>query len=133
MEGELLDLLSPAWRIMLLSDGSVTRHLRLLCPNLNRIKLELVAQRPVGTLAAAGGAEAMPADVERIEGDLVQREVRCAFAGRRGTTNKRTKQTRTTTSERRMTRTRLCRRCTRRAGGPRTRRVHGRMRRAHVE
>ena len=83
MEGELLDLLSPAWRIMLLSDGSVTRHLRLLCPNLNRIKLELVAQRPVGTFAGAGGAEAMPADVARIEGDLVQREVLLRIRGPR--------------------------------------------------
>ena len=44
MEGELLDLLSPAWRIMLLSDGSVTRHLRLLCPKLNCTMLELVKQ-----------------------------------------------------------------------------------------
>ena len=105
MEGELLDLLSPAWRIMLLSDGSVTRHLRLLCPNLCRIKLELVAQRPVGTFAGAGGAEAMPADVARIEGDLVQREVLLRIRGPpRGTTHKRTKhtrtkQTRTTTNE----------------------------------
>ena len=81
MEGELLDLLSPAWRIMLLSDGSVTRHLRLLCPNLNRTELELVAQRPVGTFAGAGGADAMPADVERIEGDLVQREVLLRIRG----------------------------------------------------
>ena len=81
MEGELLDLLSPAWRIMLLSDGSVTRHLRLLCPNLNRTELELVAQRPVGTFAGAGGAKAMPADVERIEGDLVQREVLLRIRG----------------------------------------------------
>ena len=75
MEGELLDLLSPAWRIMLLSDGSVTRHLRLLCPKLDGAALELVAQGPIGTFGDAGGAAAMPADVERIEGDLVQREV----------------------------------------------------------
>ena len=48
MEGELLDLLSPAWRIMLLSDGSVTRHLRLLCPKLDCTALELVAPGPIG-------------------------------------------------------------------------------------
>jgi chorismate lyase len=81
MEGELLDLLSPAWRIMLLSDGSVTRHLRLLCPKLDCTALELVAQGPIGTFAGAGGAAAMPADVERIEGDLVQREVLLRIRG----------------------------------------------------
>lgn len=76
-----MDLLSPAWRIMLLSDGSVTRHLRLLCPKLDCTALELVAQGPIGTFAGAGGAAAMPADVERIEGDLVQREVLLRIRG----------------------------------------------------
>tara|TARA_B110000977_G_C10852489_1_gene406361 strand:+ start:151 stop:774 length:624 start_codon:yes stop_codon:yes gene_type:complete len=75
MEGELLDLLSPAWRIMLLSDGSVTRHLRLLCPKLNCTMLELVKQGPVGTFQSAGGSDAMPNDVSLIKGNLVQREV----------------------------------------------------------
>lgn len=81
MEGELLDLLSPAWRIMLLSDGSVTRHLRLLCPKLDCTALELLAQGPIGTFGGAGGAAAMPADVARIDGDLVQREVLLRIRG----------------------------------------------------
>ena len=59
MRGELLDLLSPAWRIMLLSDGSVTRHLRLLCPKLQCTQLECVRQGPIGDFASAGGARAM--------------------------------------------------------------------------
>lgn len=75
MRGELLDLLSPAWRIMLLSDGSVTRHLRLLCPKLQCTQLECVRQGPIGDFASAGGARAMPADVQLIKGELVQREV----------------------------------------------------------
>ena len=75
MEGPLLDLLSPAWRIMLLSDGSVTRHLRLLCPRLRKARLECTRQGPVGDFAAAGGRGAMPDDVALIEGPLVRREV----------------------------------------------------------
>jgi chorismate lyase len=75
MKGELLDLLSPAWRIMLLSDGSVTRHLRLLCPKLACTTLECTRQGPIGTFSSSGGIDAMPADVALIEGDLVQREV----------------------------------------------------------
>ena len=55
MEGPLLDLLSPAWRIMLLSDGSVTRHLRLLCPRLRKARLECTRQGPGGEVA--DGAE----------------------------------------------------------------------------
>ena len=75
MEGDLLDLLSPAWRILLLSDGSVTRHLRLLCPRLTRTRLECTRQGPVGTFESAGGAAAVPEDVALIQGELVQREV----------------------------------------------------------
>ena len=75
LEGDLLDLLSPAWRILLLSDGSVTRHLRLLCPRLTRTRLECTRQGPVGTFESAGGAASVPEDVALIQGELVQREV----------------------------------------------------------
>eukprot|EP00740_Mantoniella_antarctica_P006608 CAMPEP_0181358722 /NCGR_PEP_ID=MMETSP1106-20121128/5676_1 /TAXON_ID=81844 /ORGANISM="Mantoniella antarctica, Strain SL-175" /LENGTH=439 /DNA_ID=CAMNT_0023471731 /DNA_START=431 /DNA_END=1750 /DNA_ORIENTATION=+ len=105
MEGDLLHLLSPTWRILLLSDGSVTRHLRLLCPELRETRLECLRQGPIATpaspspspspspsspnaaaaaatTAAAASANpsaargiGLPDDCKLISGPMVQREV----------------------------------------------------------
>lgn len=91
MEGDLLDLLSPTWRILLLSDGSVTRHLRLLCPQLRQTRLECLRQGPVVPSSSSstagesretpegasrgGRGHGLPRDCELISGPMVQREV----------------------------------------------------------
>ena len=84
MEGDLLDLLSPTWRILLLSDGSVTRHLRLLCPQLRQTRLECLRQGPIGMVSETSSSpptsprvalEGLPDDCELISGPMVQREV----------------------------------------------------------
>ena len=77
-DGALLELLSPAWRILLLSDGSVTRHLRLLCPRLRQTRLECLRQGPVPSPSQVGVPAAglgMPDDCDLIAGPMVQREV----------------------------------------------------------
>jgi hypothetical protein len=56
MDGDLLDLLSPAWRILLLSDGSVTRHLRLLCPQLRQTRLECLRQGPISSTSSSSSS-----------------------------------------------------------------------------
>lgn len=77
-DGALLELLSPAWRILLLSDGSVTRHLRLLCPRLRQTRLECLRQGPVPSPSETGASASrlgMPNDCDLIDGPMVQREV----------------------------------------------------------
>jgi len=60
-------LASPAWRVMLLSDGSVTRHLQLLTDI--TIQVECLEQADVA------GHEDLPEAVALIPGPLVQRQV----------------------------------------------------------
>ncbi|KAK9844197.1 hypothetical protein WJX81_007781 [Elliptochloris bilobata] len=60
--------LAPAWRLMLLSNGSVTRHLQLLTGL--RVELECLEMRNIG-----GGAAGLPAAARLIPGPLVQRQV----------------------------------------------------------
>ena len=65
-DGALLELLSPAWRILLLSDGSVTRHLRLLCPRLRQTRLECLRQGPVPSPSQVGAPAAGLGSARRL-------------------------------------------------------------------
>ncbi|CAL6313074.1 unnamed protein product [Bathycoccus prasinos] len=79
--------LSPAWRVLLLSDGSVTRHLSVLggkgflsddddddsatssLLSESNVKVEVTSMKPCAR------DKSQPEDVVKIEGPLVQREV----------------------------------------------------------
>lgn len=65
---QLSDRLSPAWRLLLLSDGSVTRHLNLLTEC--HVSVDCVEMRHVGQ-----NLEGLPPDVALIPGPRVQRQV----------------------------------------------------------
>ena len=69
--GMLSRLVSPTWRVMLLSDGSVTRHLKLLTEK--TVHVDLVQQRQIGKGAIDN--KILANDVEQIPGPRVQREV----------------------------------------------------------
>ncbi|KAL4419142.1 hypothetical protein ABPG77_002655 [Micractinium sp. CCAP 211/92] len=60
--------LSPTWKVILLSDGSVTRHLQLMTNQ--RVEVECLEQRNIGH-----EREGLPAAAALIEGPLVQRQV----------------------------------------------------------
>jgi len=71
--------LSPVWRVLLLSDGSMTRHLNALlsCGPLARgdapedgIGVDVIAQEPIGESLAG-----LPPAVQLIRGPRVQRQV----------------------------------------------------------
>ncbi len=71
-EGEESDLpaalLSPWWRLLLLSDGSLTRHLQFITGQ--AIAVQVIDMSPVGW--AADGA---PAELSQIAGPWVRRQV----------------------------------------------------------
>uniref|UniRef100_A0A7S3F459 DUF98 domain-containing protein n=1 Tax=Prasinoderma singulare TaxID=676789 RepID=A0A7S3F459_9VIRI len=64
-------LVTPTWRVMLLSDGSVTRHLKLLTEE--TVHVDLVQQRYVGNDHFQ--SRVLGSDVQTIPGPHVQREV----------------------------------------------------------
>ena len=68
--GMLSGLVTPSWRVMLLSDGSVTRHLKLLTEE--TVHVELVQQRCVGDDQV--NLKVLGNDVNTIPGPHVQRE-----------------------------------------------------------
>ena len=59
--GALTPLISPAWRLMLLSDGSVTRHLQLLTDAKVRVDVLRADLLPASAVAAASSASAASA------------------------------------------------------------------------
>ena len=64
----LIRHLAPSWRLMLLSDGSVTRHLSLLTGQ--PVRIECLEMRPIGS--RLGG---LVPSVDRIPGPRLQRQV----------------------------------------------------------
>ncbi|KAI3425032.1 hypothetical protein D9Q98_008410 [Chlorella vulgaris] len=60
--------LSPSWKLLLLSDGSVTRHLQLMTNE--RVEVECLEMRDIGDQR-----EGLPPQTAAIEGPLVQRQV----------------------------------------------------------
>lgn len=60
--------LSPTWKVMLLSDGSVTRHLQLLTNQ--RVQVECLEMKNIGEERSG-----LPAATGQLEGPLVQRQV----------------------------------------------------------
>ena len=93
--GAVAALVAPPWRLMLLSDGSVTRHLTLLTDA--KVRVDVLAQRlvPPGDVAADPSA---PADVL----DVLTRDPRAFFRGRDldGSLRSRTSETRNGASSR---------------------------------
>ena len=87
--GAIAALMAPPWRVMLLSDGSVTRHLTLLTDA--KVRVDVLAQRLVGPGAVAADPSA-PADVV----DVLTRDG-AYFRGRDGS---RTSETRNGVSSR---------------------------------
>jgi chorismate lyase len=71
LKGEAGGVLSGAWRLMLLGDGSPTRHLQLLTGK--PVEIELIAMAPE---PAGGGAGApAPPEVVELDGPLLRRQV----------------------------------------------------------
>ncbi|BDA45474.1 Uncharacterized protein ycf21 [Coccomyxa sp. Obi] len=64
----LPEQLSPTWKLMLLSDGSVTRHLQLLTGQ--HIKVDCLEMQDIGEDLAG-----LPDDADQIPGPRVQRQV----------------------------------------------------------
>jgi chorismate-pyruvate lyase len=62
--------LSGPWKLMLLGDGSPTRHLQLLIGQ--PVEVELIAMAPDGQRP---GEPAPPAEVEELQGPLLRRQV----------------------------------------------------------
>mmetsp|Transcript_9447 Transcript_9447/g.26959 ORF Transcript_9447/g.26959 Transcript_9447/m.26959 type:complete len:228 (+) Transcript_9447:185-868(+) len=60
--------LNPSWKVILLSDGSVTRHLQLLTGL--PVSVECIEMRDIGR-----DISGLPKDVEQLQGDIVQRQV----------------------------------------------------------
>ncbi|PSC72581.1 chorismate lyase [Micractinium conductrix] len=60
--------LSPTWKLMLLSDGSVTRHLQLMSNQ--KVEVECMEMRNIGH-----ERHGLPAAAAQIQGPLVQRQV----------------------------------------------------------
>jgi chorismate-pyruvate lyase len=119
--------LSPAWRVLLLSDGSVTRHLsvlggkgfvnddddddddkdvqRAVSLSESNVKVEVTSMKPCAR------DKSQPEDVVKIKGPLVQREVYLRYED----------DTMETTESRRRIRIRILLSCTRARGGTRMR------------
>mmetsp|Transcript_20487 Transcript_20487/g.65062 ORF Transcript_20487/g.65062 Transcript_20487/m.65062 type:complete len:322 (+) Transcript_20487:202-1167(+) len=70
-KGTMPALISPPWKVMLLSDGSVTRHLQLLT-DLPDVHVDCVEMRNIGKPEDLGG---LPSAVDMFEGEVVQRQV----------------------------------------------------------
>lgn len=60
--------LSPAWQIMLLGDGSPTRHLQLLTRE--RTEVDVIAMDPIGM-----AADNAPEIIQRVPGPRIRRQV----------------------------------------------------------
>ena len=69
VEGDLPDLLSPAWRILLLSPTVRSPGTSGCSARATRTRLECTRQGPVGTFESAGGAASVPEDVALIQGE----------------------------------------------------------------
>lgn len=65
--GTMPALLTPSWKVLLLSDGSVTRHLQLLTDI--SVEVGMIDETHVGTPYGT------PTGTERIRGPLLQRQV----------------------------------------------------------
>ncbi len=72
-----LETLSPAWRLLLLSDGSVTRHLQLLTGA--AVSVEVLDQR---VLTSPAELAALPPSAREIAGPILQRRVLLRVAGK---------------------------------------------------
>jgi chorismate-pyruvate lyase len=71
------ELLTGPWRLLLLGDGSPTRHLESLSGK--PVEIELIAMADDGATAAAGSAAAAggppPPEIGELEGPLLRRQV----------------------------------------------------------
>eukprot|EP00897_Mesotaenium_endlicherianum_P008596 jgi/Mesen1/7765/ME000408S06875 len=65
---EVANLLSPSWRVLLLSDGSVTRHLQLLTGS--QVSVECLQMEDIGD-----SLEGLPPGAALIAGPRLQRQV----------------------------------------------------------
>ena len=72
--GAVAPLVTPPWRVMLLSDGSVTRHLQLLTDS--SVRVDVLRQELVNPCAVSEDAS-VPADVIEV----LTRDVSCVVAG----------------------------------------------------
>ena len=70
LSGTTRALLTPPWRILLLSDGSVTRHLQLLTDT--RTRVDVLREQVVGRAAEAPGPDELRLFGEQ---ELMQRQV----------------------------------------------------------
>jgi hypothetical protein len=66
---QLRNLLAPAWRVLLLSDGSVTRHLQLLS-DFGSVTADCFQMEDIGETL-----DGLPPGVELVPGPRVQRQV----------------------------------------------------------
>ena len=71
LEGKAGGVLSGAWRLMLLGDGSPTRHFQLLTGK--PVEIELIAMAPEP--AAPGAGAPPPPEVVELDGPLLRRQV----------------------------------------------------------
>ena len=70
LSGTTRALLTPTWRILLLSDGSVTRHLQLLTDT--RTQVDVIREEGVGHASEAPGPQELRLFGEQ---ELMQRQV----------------------------------------------------------
>ena len=70
--GQAGAVLSGAWRLMLLGDGSPTRHFQLLTGD--PVEIELIAMAPETSASASAGGPP-PAEISELESPLLRRQV----------------------------------------------------------
>ncbi len=77
--GQAGSALSGAWRLMLLGDGSPTRHFQLLTGDPVEIELIAMAPEPSATSQPHGARQPMsappPAEIAELDGPLLRRQV----------------------------------------------------------
>ncbi|MEX0587622.1 MAG: chorismate lyase [Cyanobium sp.] len=70
--GQAGTVLTGAWRLLLLGDGSPTRHFQLLTGN--PVEIEVIAMAPEESADTSGGG-APPPEIAELEGPLLRRQV----------------------------------------------------------
>jgi chorismate--pyruvate lyase len=72
LSGQAGTVLSGAWRLLLLGDGSPTRHFQLLTEE--PVEIELIAMAPEASADASNGGPPPP-EISELEGPLLRRQV----------------------------------------------------------
>ena len=73
VSNHLMKDLSPAWKMMLLSDGSVTRHVELLTGG--DVRVECLEMESLDESSSSSGPVLVPDDCLSIPGPVIQRQV----------------------------------------------------------